>query len=115
VSLLTGVSAVGIEVQPALVSAARELASRLQLNRVSFVESDAADLPAMAYEGSIFFLYCPFSGDRIETLLTDLESIARRRTIRICCVDLPLPSRPWLERVTSGEGDLSIYRSTLLD
>jgi SAM-dependent methyltransferase len=111
VSLLAGATVVGIEVQPALVAAARELASRLRLARVSFVEADAADLPAAARAGSVFFLNCPFSGDRLARLLARLEPVARARALRLCFVDLPLPPCPWLEPVTPPASDLATYRS----
>jgi len=63
----------------------------------------------------VFFLYCPFSGARLERVLDDLESIARTREIRVCCVDLPLPPRAWLALAAPPSGDLAVYRSTLLD
>jgi len=115
VHLLTGARAVGLEVQPALVAAARELAARCHLPGVSFVEGDAAQLTTELSAGSVFLLYCPFSGHRLARLLDDLESVARTRAIRVCCVDLPLPPRPWLTPAPPLAGDLAIYRSTRLD
>jgi SAM-dependent methyltransferase len=111
--LLTGARAVGVEVQPALVSVARELASRLGLSAVSFIEADASQSTTEAWSaGAVFLLYCPFSGDRLVRLLAHLEPVARRRPIRICCVDLPLPPCPWLEQTLPPSLDLTIYRST---
>jgi SAM-dependent methyltransferase len=115
VHLLTGARAVGLEVQPALVAAARQLATRCHLPGVSFVQGDAAQLTADLSAGSVFLLYCPFSGDRLVKLLDDLESIARTRAIRVCCVDLPLPPRRWLTLAPPLADDLAIYRSTPLD
>jgi SAM-dependent methyltransferase len=111
VHLLTGASVVGLEVQPELVTAARELAARLCLPRVSFVEGDAPRLTAALAEGSVFFLYCPFSGERLAQLLANLEPVARTRTIRVCCLDLPLPPCPWLEPLPPRWPDLALYRS----
>ena len=111
VNLLTGAEVVGVEVQPALVAAARALAARLRLARVSFIEGDAADLPPPARAGSVFFLYCPFSGERLTRLLGHLEALARTREVRVCCVDLPLPSRPWLEPLLRTARDLQVFRS----
>jgi SAM-dependent methyltransferase len=111
VSLLTGAPALGIEVQPALVAAARDLARRLRLDRVSFLEADAADLPREAGAASVFLLYCPFSGDRLEAWLRRLEATARARPIRICTVDLPLPPCPWLEPLAPPAGNVAIHRS----
>jgi hypothetical protein len=113
VHLLTGASAIGLEIQPALVLASRDLTTRLNVLRFSPVEGDAALLTGFITIGSIFFLYCPFSGDRLEKVLDDLEPIARTRQIRVCCVDLPLPPRPWLTLASPPSGDLAVYRSTL--
>jgi SAM-dependent methyltransferase len=113
VHLLTGAAAIGVEIQPALVRASRDLSARLQVSRFSPVEGDAARLTGLITIGSIFFLYCPFSGERLEQLLDDLEAIARTRPIRICCVDLPLLARPWLTLASPPFVDLAVYRSVV--
>lgn len=115
VNLLSGARVVGVEVQPALVAAARALAARLRLARVAFIEGDAAELPEPARAGSVFFLYCPFGGERLTRLLGHLEAIARARDVRVCCVDLPLPPRPWLAPTLAAPRDLQIYRSRVVD
>lgn len=107
---LTGASAIGIEIQPALVHKARDLAARLNAQRVSVIEGDATKLTRHITNGSVFFLYCPFSGGRLDQVMNDLESIAQTRVIRVCSVDLPLPSRSWLAPV-SISGGLAVYRS----
>ena len=108
--LLTGAGAIGIEIQPALVRRSRDLATRLNAARVSIVEGDAAKLTRYITIGSVFFLYCPFSGDRLDQVMNDLGSIAQTRVIRVCSADLPLPSRSWLAPV-SLSGNLAVYRS----
>jgi SAM-dependent methyltransferase len=115
VHLLTGAAAIGVEIQPELVTAARDLAARLNVPRVSPIEGDAARLTGFVTIGSVFFFYCPFSGDRLEKVLDDLEVIARTRPIRICCVDLPLPPRPWLALASPAAGDVAVYRSTSIE
>ena len=115
VHLLTGAAAIGIEVQPGLVHTSRDLTARLKGLRYKPVEGDALRLTSHITIGSIFFLYCPFSGSRLERFLDELEAIARTRQIRICCVDLPVPPRPWLTLVSPPFEDLTVYRSTLLD
>ena len=111
VHLLTGAAAIGLEVQPALVVAARALTTRLNLSRLTFVEGDAAAGAGAIALGSVFFLYCPFSGERLDKLLAALEPLARARPIRVCCVDLPLPPRPWLTLASPPSDDLAVYRS----
>lgn len=113
VHLLTGASVIGLEIQPALVLASRDLATRLRVARFSPILGDATDLANLITRGSVFFLYCPFGGDRLEKFLAVLEPIARTRQIRVCCVDLPLPPRPWLTLVSPPFGDLAVYQSTL--
>jgi hypothetical protein len=108
--LATGASVIGVEIQPELVRASRDVVARLP--RVSCIGGDAADLAVHMTMGSIFFLYCPFSGERLSKVLAGLEAIARTKTIRVCCVDLPLPPCPWLV-AERREPDLAVYRSTL--
>jgi hypothetical protein len=109
--LVTGAAAIGLEVQPQLARAQRAVAAGLRVSRLSVVEGDAAELAGRIMGGTVFFLYCPFSGVRLEKLLDDLEPIARTRTIRVCCVDLPLPPRPWLSTLALGR-DVGVYVST---
>ena len=111
VHLLTGARAIGLEIQPALVRTARDLTSRLDLAGVSIIEGDAATLAGRVTTGSVFFFYCPFSGARLAKVLDDLEPIARTRTLRLCCVNLPLPPRRWLTRKPSGGEDLVVYKT----
>ena len=112
VHLLTGAPAIGLEIQGALVRASRELTTRMMLSRLSFIEGDAAQLTGFIVIGSVFFLYCPFSGERLNRVLAELEPIAHTRPIRVCCVDLPLPPCPWLTLAAQPSSDVAIYRST---
>jgi SAM-dependent methyltransferase len=101
VHMLTGATTIGVEIQPRLVATARDLAARLAAP-LMFVEGDVADvLP----RGTVYFLYCPFSGNRLAALLAQLEAM---RPIRICCVDLPLPPTAWLGAV-HADHDLAVY------
>lgn len=109
--LLTGASAIGLEIQPQLVRAAAEVTNAVNTSRVSIVLGDAAELARSLMLGSVFFLYCPFSGDRLERVLRALEAIAETRQIRVCCVDLPLPHCDWLVPMAPPQGPLVVYRS----
>jgi predicted RNA methylase len=115
VHLLSGAGAIGLEVQPALAFASRDLAARLCLSGVSCVNGDATKLTRLMTVGSVFFLYCPFGGERLTQVLADLESIARTRPLRLCAVLLPPLPCPWLTLQGHYAGDLAIYRSTLHD
>ena len=109
---LTGAGAIGIEIQPALVSGSRRLAKRLNAPRVSVVEGDAARLTYYMTIGSVFFLYCPFGGERLQRVMRSLKSLSQARRLRVCSLDLPLPSCPWLTPV-SAVGNLAVYRTHL--
>jgi hypothetical protein len=111
--LLTGAAAIGIEIQPQLVAVHRAIEKRLGLTRCPVIAGDAAELVGSIAMGSVFFLYCPFSGARLAAVLDALLPMARTRRIRICCVNLELPARPWLQRVPLPFNDLAIYASAL--
>ncbi len=106
---LTGASTIGLEIQPGLVRRGRELFARLKLSRATVIEGDAAEVGRLMALGTVFFLYCPFSGVRLARLLDDLEAIACTREIRVCCVDLPLPELSWLAPISQPSTDLTIY------
>jgi hypothetical protein len=115
VRLLTGAASIGLEIQHALVEASRDLTARLGLSHSATIEGDAAVLTGSMMVGSVFFFYCPFSGERLEKVLADLEVIARSRPIRVCGVDVPLPPRSWLNRVSPESDPVAVYRSNLVD
>ena len=115
VHLLTGATAFGLEIQPALVDSARALKERAGCERLTLIEGDAVHLAGTVATGSVFFLFCPFSGARLESVLDSLEPIAKARTISICSVDLPLPHRDWLALRTSPTRSLTVYQSTHAD
>jgi SAM-dependent methyltransferase len=108
VNLLTGAEAIGIEIQPALAAKARAVAARLRLYRVFYVEGDAATLIDTLSTGTVFFLYCPFGGERLRVVLSGLEALAKALPLRVACVDLPLPPCPWLGGETIEAGDLVV-------
>lgn len=109
---LTGAGAIGIEIQPHLVESSRALARCLKRPRIATVQGDAVELVRFLQTGTVFFLYCPFSGERFERVLDSLHGIATARPIRVCCVGLPVVRRPWLERMSPEDGELLVYRST---
>jgi len=109
--LLTGAGGIGIEVQSSLVKSAAGRAEWLNLTRTRFLHGDAVDLIQFITTGTVFFLYCPFSGERVERVLDALEGIARTRQIRICCVAMAPLERPWLTRLGSTSPELDLYRS----
>jgi SAM-dependent methyltransferase len=110
--LTTGAGCIGLEIQPALARTAQRRAEGLRLSRVRFVEGDAAEMVRFIAIGTVFFLYCPFSGVRLRRFLGGLEDVARTRPIRVCSVDMPPLEVPWLARVTTPTSRIEVYRST---
>lgn len=112
VHALTGATVIGLEIQPALVRASREAIARARADRVTVLEGEATVLAEAMTDATVFFLYCPFSGARLERLLDALAPHASARSIRICAVDVPLPHRPWLVAASDVAADVVVYAST---
>lgn len=106
VHLLTGARAIGLEIQPQLVEVSRALAPM-----VTTVQVDAGDANAEMPHGTVYFLYCPFSGDRLARFLANVRRIGTSSDIRIVCLDMTLPDRPWLAQEPTGDVDIAIYRT----
>lgn len=81
-SILTGARSIGIEAEAAYVASARECAARLGLSRVTFVQRDARD--ADLGTGTVFYLYTPFTGALLQTVLSRLRTESTNRAIRVC-------------------------------
>jgi Methyltransferase domain len=108
--LLTGASCLGIEVQSGHVKKAHELQRRLGLSQVEFVQGEAIESSSQYSIGTVFFLYCPFSGAKLERFLDELQILATQRPISVCTVDLPLSENVWLEQ-RFDDGEVRIHRS----
>ena len=107
--LLTGATARGIELQPALVARAREAARRAGLD-VGFTDGDARD--AYLDDGTVFFLYVPFTGPVLAEVLRRLRTVASRRAIVVCSLGIELDREaPWLARRPLDSFWLTIYDS----
>lgn len=115
VSLLAGIASRGIEYQPTFCSYSREVAAALGLTEVAFVNSDArsADLS----EGTIFYLFTPFTGSMLQTVLGRLYQESQRRQITICtygpCTRDAF-AQPWLrplDPTSNHDFRLAIFRS----
>jgi SAM-dependent methyltransferase len=82
VHLLTGVWAVGVEIEPAYCRVARAGAEALGISEVSFVQADAR---AADYgPGTVFYLFTPFVGEMLQAVLDRLHDQTRGRAITVC-------------------------------
>jgi hypothetical protein len=111
VNLLTGAQTRGVEMQPALVAAARAQATELGLHGVTFVEGDALD--ADLDDATVVFLYLPFTGEVLAGVLRRLEVVARRRQLVVCALGIDLRGADWLAPRPTHEFWLSIYDSQI--
>jgi hypothetical protein len=82
VSMFTGAQCLGIEMQESYVASANACAHSLQLSRVRFMAQDARD--ADLSQGSLFYLYSPFTGSILADVLSALRKESMRRHITIC-------------------------------
>ena len=101
----------GIEIQPALVERARRVSTELRLD-VSYIQADArhADLA----DGTVFFLYVPFTGSVLRDVLRNLRRVATDHAIVVCSLGVDLDREaPWLSRRPSDSFWLTLYDSVL--
>lgn len=98
----------GLEIQEHLVRGSNALRTELGLSGVTFTRADVTETEL---EGSVFFLYAPFSGEMLARAVQRLELIARRRPIVICAVGLELRDFGWLKPRSTSSLSLTLYDS----
>ncbi|RUL74942.1 methyltransferase domain-containing protein [Dyella choica] len=117
VTLLTAVCTparcLGIELQAAYVASARQCAQALNLRNAAFIEQDVR--LARLSEGTVFYLYTPFTGTILRAVLDMLKHEAEGRGIRLCtlgpCTEI-LAREPWLMmEAVSHRGSVALFRS----
>lgn len=115
VHLLTGVRARGVELQPGYAAQARRIAAELDLTGVTFDNADArrADLT----EGTAFYLFTPFVGDVLQSVLDRVHEAAARHPVLVCSYGastLQVARQPWLRSVDGNareEFRLAVFSS----
>lgn len=96
-AICTGARAIGVELEPAYVACARQVATDLALAGVEFRQQDARSVDFGT--GTVFYLYTPFRGAIMREVLDRLRAEAARRDLRICTFGpcTPVIARePWL-------------------
>jgi hypothetical protein len=116
--LISGVTAKGIEYEPAYCQYARTCAAALHLDGLEFINGYAHE--ADYSRGTVFFMYTPFEGNMLQEMLDILQHEARVRTIRLFTYgpcSTRVAGQRWL-RCVNGDGDnpyrLYEWRSGLL-
>lgn len=103
VNLLTGMAARGVEYEPAFVTFARAQAAAFQLSNVRFEHVDAR--AANYDEGTIFFLFTPFRGEILRTVLNRLQQVSMAHPIRVCTFGSCTPRVAEADWLTAVHGD----------
>lgn len=111
--LFTGAEARGVEIQADLVTQARAAAERRRVS-VRFTRADARVVNLD--DGTVFFMYAPFTGPIMDAVLCRLRAEATRRAITVVTVSLDLAREAaWLtprpELKNTGQARLAIYDS----
>lgn len=106
--LISGARSSGLELQAHLVASARSQGEALNLRDVSF---RVAEVTSEDLDGSVFFLYAPFSGEMLRRALDRLEAVARRRRIVLCAVGLELNDVSCLTARATSNVSLTFYES----
>lgn len=97
VHLMTRAAARGVEIEAAYCQHAQHCAEELGLSKVNFLNRDARDLDYA--DGSVFFMYTPFTGKLLEAVLAALAREARHRPITLCtygACTFEVANQPWL-------------------
>ena len=81
VGLLTTAHVKGVEFEPAYCAYAQQRAASLHLSRATFLNVDARR--AEYADGTVFFLYTPFTGRILQAVLAQLEAVARTHPITL--------------------------------
>lgn len=112
-SICSAARCIGIEREEVYVTLARRCADQLNLDRVSFLQQDArqADLSS----GTVFYLYTPFTGSLLSSVLNRLQQEGRSRLIRICtfgpCTE-SVAKEKWLQSDATPDPDrITLFRS----
>jgi hypothetical protein len=107
VNLLSGVRAKGVEFDPAFCHYSNACATQLNLSNVTFINADARE--ANYSEGTVFFMYTPFEGNMLQTVLEILKHESQTRKIRIFtygpCIT-KVAEQPWLDFLGTDINDI---------
>jgi hypothetical protein len=82
VHLMTRAVARGVDIEAAYCQHAQHCADALGLSQVRFLHSDARHVDYT--DGTVFFMYTPFTGGLLDTVLEALHQVARHHPITLC-------------------------------
>lgn len=97
VHLLTGATVRGVEIEASYCRHAQRCVEELNLSRTCFINCDAREVDYA--DGSVFFMYTPFSGELLQTVLSTLSNVARCHPFTLCtfgACSFEAVKQPWL-------------------
>lgn len=113
IAACTPARGIGVELEAAYVEIARRGARDLNLDRADFIHADARAVDLSA--GTVFYLYTPFTGSVLRSVLDSLRGIALARPIRVCSLGpctATIAAEPWLRSDDELRGDrIVVWRS----
>jgi histone methylation protein DOT1 len=112
IAICTKARAIGIELEPSYVECATQCARDLKLVNAAFLEMDARD--ADLSSGTVFYLYTPFRGAILRSVLDRLRTEAKTRTIRVCSFGPCTPivsAESWLAFNAAESGHIAVLYS----
>ena len=109
VHLLSGATARGFEIQPALVALANERAAEGGMREVSHFVADAGE--ADLGDATVIYLYLPFTGSALASAMARVRALAEERSVVVCALGLSLSAFDWLVPRAMDDLWLTIYDS----
>ncbi len=115
VNLLTGSKTKGVELETNFCTYAQHCAQQLGLANIEFINADAQ--VADYTDGTVFYLFTPFKGSLLQTVLDRLAQIAQTRPIKVCTFGpctLAVARQSWLRSLDNNanhEFKLAIFES----
>lgn len=109
VNLISNAKSIGIEFEPSYCNYAKDVASKIGLVDVEFINEDAREIDYS--KGTVFFLYTPFIGKMMQDVLALLQKISINKIIRIFTYgpcSMEIAQQNWV-RCINGKTD-NIYK-----
>jgi hypothetical protein len=116
-AICTKARCIGVEWERAYVACAERSAKALKLANASFIQQDART--ADVSRGTVFYLYTPFTGAMLRTVLDRLAGQAALRSIRVCtlgpCTQV-IAGESWLTPLGASHSPdrIAVFRSDQL-
>ena len=115
VNLLSHAKAKGIEIDPVKCGPARKYASQIGQRGVAFINADVRKVDYS--DGTVFYMFTPFKGSILQTVLDQLRQEGQERKIRLCtygACTLQMAKQPWVKSIDANadhEFKLAIFES----